>query len=202
MVIFAVPRIWSRIRRCAFDPHRLARISALKRIPKPIRPAESISIRIIRGMYRARCARRQRSRAFAERPDSAAEARARCSFVMIANPAAGSRAPQALRPEGGSRAELRAIRDRPPRGGPHGSMNLPWRSQRAQSSTPRRDVVTSSAGQMRDERRAGPACSACLTCPLTWRESPCLHLDQGGDENPDDSFRLVVPTGFEPVSPP
>jgi hypothetical protein len=39
-----------------------------------------------------------------------------------------------------------------------------------------------------------------MTCALLWPERPCLHLDQGGDENSDDAFPLVVPTGFEPVS--
>jgi hypothetical protein len=69
---------------------------------------------------------------------------------------------------------------------------------RAQAD-PRRDVVTSSAGQMRDERRAD---QPCLTCASVWPESPSLHLDRGGDENSYDAFPLVVPTGFEPVSPP
>ena len=37
---------------------------------------------------------------------------------------------------------------------------------------------------------------------LVWPEDRCLHLDQGGDEDSDDADSLVVPTGFEPVSPP
>jgi hypothetical protein len=32
--------------------------------------------------------------------------------------------------------------------------------------------------------------------------NPGLHLDQGGDGHSDDAILLVVPTGFEPVSPP
>jgi hypothetical protein len=48
----------------------------------------------------------------------------------------------------------------------------------------------------------GPACSAWLTCSSASPEGPCLHLDQGGDEDSDDALPLVVPTGFEPVSPP
>jgi hypothetical protein len=31
---------------------------------------------------------------------------------------------------------------------------------------------------------------------------PCMHPDQGGDENSNYACPLVVPTGFEPVSPP
>ena len=68
--------------------------------------------------------------------------------------------------------------------------SLPWRGRRAQSTPPRRDVVASSEGQMRDERRAAPACSVGLTCALVSPGSPCLHFDQGG-ENSDDAFPLV-----------
>jgi hypothetical protein len=68
--------------------------------------------------------------------------------------------------------------------------------------SPRRDAVRSAAGQMREERVAGEARSARPTCALPWPRNSRLHLDQGGDENSDDAFPLVVPTGFEPVSPP
>ncbi len=67
--------------------------------------------------------------------------------------------------------------------------------------TPRRDVVTSSAGQVRDET-GRPGLFSVLDLRFAVPEGPCLHLDQGGDENSDDAFPLVVPTGFEPVSPP
>ena len=67
-------------------------------------------------------------------------------------------------------------------------------------AAPRRgDVV---CGTNAGRETGGPARSASLTCARVWPESPCLHLDQGGDENSDDAFPLVVPTGFEPVSPP
>ena len=60
---------------------------------------------------------------------------------------------------------------------------------------PRGDVLTSSADNKcgtRDRR----------TSLLSVLDLFFLHVDQGGDEKSDDAFPLVVPTGFEPVSPP
>jgi hypothetical protein len=67
--------------------------------------------------------------------------------------------------------------------------------RRAQSSPRHVNVMTSSAGQMRDERRTAQSAQRSLTCASMWRESPSPHLDQGGDENSDEAFPLVVPRG-------
>ena len=67
-------------------------------------------------------------------------------------------------------------------------------------AAPRRgDVV---CGTNAGRETCAPACSPRLTWASVQSESSCLHLDQGGDENSDDAFPLVVPTGFEPVSLP
>jgi hypothetical protein len=47
-----------------------------------------------------------------------------------------------------------------------------------------------------------PSPVSLLTCAWVWSESPRLHLYEDGDADSDDAFPLVVPTGFEPVSPP
>jgi hypothetical protein len=65
-----------------------------------------------------------------------------------------------------------------------------------------RDVLLWAAGQMRDEGRV----SAPARCPrpafLPRTGHGCLHLAWGGDATARSAFPLVVPTGFEPVSPP
>ena len=60
-------------------------------------------------------------------------------------------------------------------------------------------------GPPRDEcgtRGCGAGCQAHMTGAFAVTRKPCLHLDQGGDGTPDRAIPLVVPTGFEPVSPP